>query len=517
MLNLFPRALNGALVAALVTVFAIGCGQTNGNAGEQIVEEDAADAADAALDAPDVDADTASQTDVQQQDTIAADAADVPDAPDVDDATAPLDAVDASDTVDVLDIAPDVADTTVDAGDVTPTCAKASDCDDNNLCTADSCFNGYCKFTDVTAVCAAGDPCVTPSCDAKAGCSTAPFTGPCDDGIPCTSDDTCATGACQGKPSDTLCNDDNGCTVDACDLASGCTYTAAVSPCSDGNACTVGDLCSGGTCLPGDVTVCDDGNLCTDDSCDAVNGCVFLPNTVTCDDDDLCTTDDVCGGSKCNGTEVVCPGPTPDAPCNYNYCNGYNGQCEYHDATYWYDFSRKGKFWTLEGEWQVGLAAASTGNTWGDADIGPPDWAGTWLAGTVVGGNISNTPHDWWYLTSPAIDLSGIPTDEYGVLNLGLFTNMQGSAGQLMKLEFSPDNGATWTDSATTNLDWIGGPFWWEVFVFPFVDQLPPTYFVKQFRARIGYKVEAVQDVVAPIVSGITMTTFSINRSICND
>jgi len=51
---------------------------------------------------------------------------------------------------------------------------------------------------------------------------------------------------------------------------------------------------------------CDDGNPCTDDSCSPWTGCVHDPNTASCDDGDACTTGDVCGGSACTGSPVIC-------------------------------------------------------------------------------------------------------------------------------------------------------------------------------------------------------------------
>jgi hypothetical protein len=74
-------------------------------------------------------------------------------------------------------------------------------CDDNSICTTDSCNPATgCVFTDVTAV---------------------------------------------------VCNDNNACTDDRCDQTSGCYHVNNSAPCSDGNPCTSGDTCGGGICIAG--------------------------------------------------------------------------------------------------------------------------------------------------------------------------------------------------------------------------------------------------------------------------
>jgi hypothetical protein len=49
--------------------------------------------------------------------------------------------------------------------------------------------------------------------------------------------------------------------------------------CSDGNPCNGIETCDSNVgCVPGTPLACNDGNACTDDSCDPVRGCVFVPN-----------------------------------------------------------------------------------------------------------------------------------------------------------------------------------------------------------------------------------------------
>ena len=164
-------------------------------------------------------------------------------------------------------------------------CSIDSDCDDNNVCTDETCVVGTCFYTD--------------------------NTDSCDDDNACTMDDVCAASVCAGidiPPED--CDDGNLCTDDSCDPAIGCVNTSNTLPCDDGNACTTGDVCTGGTCVGEDTSAidCDDANVCTDDSCDPAAGCIHTNNSLLCDDDLFCTATDTCFNGVCVGLGDACPG-----------------------------------------------------------------------------------------------------------------------------------------------------------------------------------------------------------------
>ena len=131
-------------------------------------------------------------------------------------------------------------------------------------------------------------------------CATAPDGTLCDDGNACTTNDACVNGACVGGAA-LVCDDGNVCTDDSCDPVQGCRFLENSVPCDDGNACTTNDTCAGGACVGGAPPNCDDGNGCTDDSCDAVQGCRHVNNTNPCNDGDACTTNDTCLGGTCVG------------------------------------------------------------------------------------------------------------------------------------------------------------------------------------------------------------------------
>jgi cysteine-rich repeat protein len=214
-------------------------------------------------------------------------------------------------------------------------------CDDDNVCTTDSCkpgAGGGCVFEPVSAgtPCTEdGNACTLDACDANGACKH-PATGdgaPCDaDGTVCTSGDACTSGIC--VPGKVLaCDDDDPCTTDSCDPQTGCVHTFSPdTPCDDGNPCTVGDLCgvadSGDeACLAGTPKACASGQPCVVGSCDANTGdCKFndTPDGVPCDDGIACTSADACASGLCAGGSIDCDDANA---CTADSCDNATGQC----------------------------------------------------------------------------------------------------------------------------------------------------------------------------------------------
>jgi hypothetical protein len=171
-------------------------------------------------------------------------------------------------------------------------------CNDSNPCAADSCMGGVCTFE--------------------------PLAGACDDGNACTTGDHCDGGSCVY---DGLldCSDGNVCTTDFCDPVKGCKAVANDAPCDDGNVCTVGDHCKSGGCTASGNLKCDDSDACTDDFCDPVAGCDFVPNGGTCEDGNVCT-DDFCDPAKgCLHTPTDISCDDGNACTAGDFCSG--GDC----------------------------------------------------------------------------------------------------------------------------------------------------------------------------------------------
>jgi hypothetical protein len=458
-------------------------------------------------------------------------------------------------TIDACDAASGCSHVAVDAGaDGTPTCS-----DGNSCTTGDTCAAGLC--VGVTVACADDNFCTDDTCNPDSGlCVYVPNTASCDDGVACSTGDVCNGGSCMGTLTDSLCDDSNPCTSDWCSTDGGCNHAAAEASCSDGDPCTIdtcvgmacksaakicndgndctGDNCDpssgecvtsaiiGGACVLSDACVvgagcvegkcvvtealvCKDDNLCTDDSCDASLGCVFLANAATCDDGDLCTDADTCANKKCGGAEKVCPGNPQDPQCSIGFCDGLTGQCGLKSAAWFEDFSRKGKGWQVSGEWQIGLAMAST--PVGDVNADPGSDAdgnsSGYLAGMVIGGNIDNGLHDWYYLTSPVIDLSAQATAT-AILDIQAAGEIIGTKSQETKVEFTAD-GQTWVDVATIgdiNKGWG--------LLSQYVN-ITSEFCTAKFQFRIGYRVVVVIDYILPIVAGLSVDNIAIYSGNC--
>jgi cytochrome c peroxidase len=233
----------------------------------------------------------------------------------------------------------------------------ASDCDDGNACTADTCDTGQgCENTNVSVACEDGDACTTADtcsagvcvggaapdcnddngctndvCDSATGCSSTDNTSACDDGNVCTTGDVCAAGSCGGVDTSAQdCEDGNSCTQDFCNPASGCVNAGTAGSCDDGDACTVADQCINGSCVGGGTLDCDDAKGCTDDSCDSATGCAYSDNTAACDDGDACTTADTCAAGSCEGG--VAPDCDDGNVCTEDTCDSTSG-CAYSNNT----------------------------------------------------------------------------------------------------------------------------------------------------------------------------------------
>ena len=166
-------------------------------------------------------------------------------------------------------------------------CAADSDCQDQNICTSDSCQKalGTCLFS--------------------------PNSSACSDGSACTGPEACAAGVCAGNGVVT-CDDGNACTLDLCNPVNGaCSNTAVATgtTCDDGSPCTVSDACKAGFCVGGSTSACDDGNPCTVDTCTIVSAaasCTYaaVTNGTPCSDGNACTKPDACSAGLCTGKDT---------------------------------------------------------------------------------------------------------------------------------------------------------------------------------------------------------------------
>lgn len=147
-------------------------------------------------------------------------------------------------------------------------CESAQDCDDDNVCTADTCVKGQCIHTSQ---------------------NQGSF---CEDDLFCTGSSLCSLGFCRGVPKGETCG---------------------LSHCRE-------DLDECVECLT--AAQCDDFNPCTSDFCTIDGTCVFLNNDLPCNDQLFCTRDDRCASGVCQGTPR-CPDHVCDEledRCIPNFC-----------------------------------------------------------------------------------------------------------------------------------------------------------------------------------------------------
>lgn len=182
--------------------------------------------------------------------------------------------------------------------------ANGKACEDGDPCSVSSdCVNGKC-VAKAPAVCDDNNVCTLDSCLAGVGCQIAPASAACDDSNPCTVLDACAGGVCVGALM--KCDDGNPCTNDFCQAGLCKTNLLNGAGCSDGNVCTQNDACNAGSCV-GTPVVCLAKNTCLAQVCEALAGCVAVDNNgKSCDDGDSCTAFDKCTGKICAGVGKNC-------------------------------------------------------------------------------------------------------------------------------------------------------------------------------------------------------------------
>ncbi len=169
-------------------------------------------------------------------------------------------------------------------------------CDDDNVCTADSCNSGT------------GDCIHDPT----------PHNGDsCDDGDLCTVNDVCGDGTCGGTAKDCSSLDDQ-CNLGVCDPGTGdCIQDPTPyngDPCDDEDLCTVNDICSNGAC-GGTAKNCSSLNdQCNVGICDAGTGNCIQDSTPlngnSCDDGKVITLNDTCSDGVCTGDTGAASIPT---------------------------------------------------------------------------------------------------------------------------------------------------------------------------------------------------------------
>ena len=221
-------------------------------------------------------------------------------------------------------------------------------CDDGNPCTAnDICQVGVCggESKDCSQA-AAGNQCQEGVCDP--GSQPAPgeciavdkeVGEMCEDGLFCTTADACdGQGQCMSAE-DTDCSgmtdqcnngfcneDEDECQAQSVEFGFQCD--------ADGTGCTIGDYCSAGLCIAGELADCSHlSEQCTLGQCDSLGVTGYecqqglKPAGTPCDDELFCSVEESCDGEgDCgNGAELLCE--PSDAACSQPVCGEAEQGC----------------------------------------------------------------------------------------------------------------------------------------------------------------------------------------------
>ena len=170
------------------------------------------------------------------------------------------------------------------------------------------------------------DAVITPTAAANVDSSLPPCGSVCGNGI-VELGEQCDDGATNGTPG-AAC--DSRCQIG---VFCGSGAPATCVPCADDTNCHPLGRCGGFACLAGLCTAvtplaCDDGNPCTQDSCDAVEGCVHAPlagaGIAGCDDENVCNGVETCAGGACVAG-VPPPGDDGDLCTDDGVCDPVRG------------------------------------------------------------------------------------------------------------------------------------------------------------------------------------------------
>ncbi len=161
-------------------------------------------------------------------------------------------------------------------------CQDVAECDDDDPCTIDRCYEGFCdpepNPIDADLDGYVSHICGGPDCDDEddgihPGILEAPYDDEiCFDGLDNDCNDLLdeEDAGCFHCETADDCDDGNPCTQQVC-VDGRCAYTNQPGACDDGNACTVNDVCLGGFCMGDPLDADGDGYIdagCGGDDCD---------------------------------------------------------------------------------------------------------------------------------------------------------------------------------------------------------------------------------------------------------
>lgn len=213
-------------------------------------------------------------------------------------------------------------------------CTVASDCDDANVCTDDSCSGGLCSNdAQVGRSCEAGDFCRSDDVCNVAGVCEEGTASPCSGNAPFC--DEAADQCIECRTAIDCGETGNECSEFTCDVGNNTCVeqdrTDGVSCTDDGSFCSGAEICQAGTCgsagdpCSGPTPFCDEGDdVCVE--CESSSDC---DDGNACNGSELCVVGGVCelGTSITCGTNEVCEDPAGDCVCAPGFVDDGSGSC----------------------------------------------------------------------------------------------------------------------------------------------------------------------------------------------
>ena len=342
-------------------------------------------------------------------------------------------------------------------------------------------------------------------CDSETDEGNPEGGAPCDTGLPgiCSAGtETCQEGGLicvqDNQPTDEVCNDlDDDCDMevdegDVCltewtcnpsfyDADDGCDCGCGIvdPDCADSTVeacdyCNNAGSCNEGSGCPGTIDPVDNSQCITPWTC---NGIAYNDPAV-CSGHGTCVAQDECDclagyeGTNCdipiscgplsnpaNGAvsySTTTYGSTATYSCDTGYTlvgdatrtcqadgtwSGSEPVCSEDNIIFEENFSDNSAGWTMDTEWQIGPATASTGHTFGNPDPATDHTptSDNGVAGVVIGGNAATSTHPYYYLTSPVIDTSSAST-----LTLEYYRWLNSDYAPYMQNQVQVFDGSSW-------------------------------------------------------------------------
>ena len=226
------------------------------------------------------------------------------------------------------------------------------------------------------------------------------------------------------------CFSDTPASAEICDgLDNDCDGAVDQGDPEGGMACDTGLL---GECQPGTLHCVQGGVMCVQNKMSAAE---------TCDGKDNNCDGQADEGNPGGGQACGCSGQ------GLTVCQNGSVSCQGGPITYFFeDFKDNSKGWTLDTTWQIGPAVLCVGCLTGNPDPAQDHTptADNGLAGVIIGGPAPTALHDYYWLTSPAINTSGAVGSVY--LQFWRFLNSDYASYMTNKVQVSTNNGASWSD-----------------------------------------------------------------------